>query len=680
MKSIRSFFSYLLCSLLSIQPICALQSEKGFKDLSTYSQISQQYLPNFGSLEEALLREQLNVVELNEYEKRQVVLGVFDKYAKQKNHAYENILHRNAWKDLNLFESVSDDESVQLMSIINNTQTVMGEVKLAQMLTKPITDMVQLQKRQTIIKEFINNESLAKDLELILVDLKRYEESFLSFWRLRDEAKFDRVYFMQEMFKKNNTSAVALESSTRVADLLTVGYLPIIFGINLCAKKNRSFIKQYNKYLTKENIKYFYSILIRIWNNLSPADKLNYLKKGGFFVFMICIALGAWGLMIYQEHLAITQIQTVRKKMYNVSEFVFSMDDLAKRCAQSSILSGGIDSFSDNGNILDVLCQKHSGLKTVVGHLKSSSVRYTGYLTHFITPVGRALASYKMMKKEGHNFAAFLDFVGELDAYLSMAKWYKKSLKSNNAKVCFAQFIKADMPSLSIAGMWNPFIDQDNVITNDVAIGQKFGTPNMIVTGPNAGGKSTVLKGIILNVLLAQTFGISCASEMIFTPYSKICTHLNIIDQSGIKSLFQAEVGRAQELIHTVKDLEEGKFSLTIMDEVFNGTNPTEGEAAAFSIGSYISQFSNSNCIIATHFPRLTLLPEYTDNKFQNFKVYVNMLKGGAFTYPYKFVSGTADQRIAIDILQAEGFDTKILELARDIIDNPDKYQVDKEG
>ena len=52
------------------------------------------------------------------------------------------------------------------------------------------------------------------------------------------------------------------------------------------------------------------------------------------------------------------------------------------------------------------------------------------------------------------------------------------------------------------------------------------------------------------------------------------------------------------------------------------------------------------------------------------------MLEDGSFSYPYDFVAGVADQRIAIDILEAEGFDTTILQRARDIIANPDNYQV----
>ncbi|MEX2437956.1 MAG: hypothetical protein WD449_01750, partial [Candidatus Babeliales bacterium] len=378
----------------------------------------------------------------------------------------------------------------------------------------------------------------------------------------------------------------------------------------------------------------------------------------------------------YQAHGRIKLMQTLRKKMHSVSEFVLTMDDITQMVAKNTAVSRGLTTFTNQGGMLSAACAHDNSLAWFMSHLESWAIQSTAYLTHFCTPVGRALAAYKQMKDEKHKFAPLMECVGELDACLSMAKLVKKISAHEGAAVCFPEFLEQDSGELEINGMWNPFIDQQRAITNDIALGDRFETPNMIVTGPNAGGKSTVLKGIVLNVILAQTFGIAMAEQMRLTPYSKICTHLNIIDQSGIKSLFQAEVGRAQELIETIGSLPEGEFALTIMDEVFNGTNPVEGEAAAFSIGEYVTQFKNSNCIIATHFPRLTLLPKYTNNRFKNFKVFVNKIKSGSFTYSYKFVEGTADQRIAIDILEAEGFDTNILTRARDIIANPDKYSV----
>ena len=80
--------------------------------------------------------------------------------------------------------------------------------------------------------------------------------------------------------------------------------------------------------------------------------------------------------------------------------------------------------------------------------------------------------------------------------------------------------------------------------------------------------------------------------------------------------------------------------------------------------------------LIATHFPRLTLLSKFTNNKFKNFKVFVNFLADGSFIYPYEFISGVSDQHIAIDILESQNFDISLLQRARDIIKHPENYKV----
>ncbi len=660
--------SLLLLSVLSLPLQTAYAIEKATKleqtNSVTYRNIAKQYLPNFGSLETALMREQMGIAELDEYEKRQIVLEIFQRHAVTENRADNKILTRNAWEDLNLFKSASDDESINTISIINNTRTIMGEVKLSQMLTNPTTDISVLKNRQAMLKELIENETLADNLDVMLQDLKDVEEPVLSFWRLRDEKQFDLVFFKQEKFKKYNNSALANELSTRFQDFMKVGYFPAYFiwvfkqagvttaGIRRAADRFVEFMK-------------------------SDAEQLDKFKAVGGIFAAFTVFMAFYGFMIYQEHKIVRLIQTVRKKMYKVSEFVFGLDDIAKECAGNKALSQGLIRLTHKGNMLEAVCEEQSTVADLVSNLESWSVRSTNYFTHFCTPVGKALASYKQMKQEGQQFAPMLELVGELDACLSMAKLYKKLSSDTGATVSFVEFLEQDTGELEIKGMWNPFIAQDSVIMNDVALGERFNSRNLIVTGPNAGGKSTVLKGIILNAIFAQTFGIAMATSMRITPYSKICTHLNIIDQSGIKSLFQAEVSRAQELIDTISGLKKGEFALTIMDEVFNGTNPVEGEAAAFSIGEYIADFPKSNCIIATHFPRLTLLPKFTDGAYTNYKVFVNKMKSGSFSYPYKFVEGTADQRIAIDILEAEGFNTRILKRARDIIEKPEDYTVE---
>lgn len=88
-------------------------------------------------------------------------------------------------------------------------------------------------------------------------------------------------------------------------------------------------------------------------------------------------------------------------------------------------------------------------------------------------------------------------------------------------------------------------------------------------------------------------------------------TYLNITDDVGAgSSLFKAEVLRTQKLIDTIKKATPGEYSFVVFDEVFNGTSPVEGAAAAYSVGKQLSAFDQSMSLIASHFSLLTKLEE----------------------------------------------------------------------
>jgi len=209
---------------------------------------------------------------------------------------------------------------------------------------------------------------------------------------------------------------------------------------------------------------------------------------------------------------------------------------------------------------------------------------------------------------------------------------------------------------------WNPMINPDVVVTNSIEIGTHAKNPrNVIITGPNAGGKSTVLKGITLSMILGQTFGIAPANRMVFTPFHLINTYLNIADSSGVESLFQAEMRRVEELLREICSMKRTEFSYVIMDEIFTGTNPKEGMAGAYGIAKKISTYPNNISLIATHFMVLTELEHDAKGLFVNKKVRVNKDEFGKISYIYRLENGITDQAIALDLLTQSGFDSEIL-------------------
>jgi len=264
---------------------------------------------------------------------------------------------------------------------------------------------------------------------------------------------------------------------------------------------------------------------------------------------------------------------------------------------------------------------------------------------------GRILALFKVMLAIKNSFVSSMQEAGDLDALMSIAKLYKENANNTNGKYCFAKYIKAERPSLKIEGFWHPYLPPHIAVLNNFKIG--FPNKNFygVITGPNGGGKSTILKALILSPWCAQTLTICPASNVELTPFSRFNTYLNMVDHIGKESLYQAEVRRAGELLQMLKNLNTDEFALVIMDEIFTGTNAYEGEIGAYGIAKHFLDFDKVIALFATHFPKLPALETESKGVFKNYKVAVDILDNSKIRYTYKLTPGEATQHIALQIL-----------------------------
>ena len=202
-----------------------------------------------------------------------------------------------------------------------------------------------------------------------------------------------------------------------------------------------------------------------------------------------------------------------------------------------------------------------------------------------------------------------------------------------------------------------------------------------VITGPNAGGKSTFIKAIIISILFSQTITLSPSKNITLTPFELLSTYLNIPDCKGKESLFEAEMNRSLTYINRLKILDKkNKFSIVVMDEIFNSTNPEEGISGAYAICKKMSSFQNNISIITTHFNYLTKLNKHG---FENYKIKINKINN-KIIYPYKLQKGISDQFIALELLKQKGFDSEIIsesnKIYKKIRKQKKKKKVKKQG
>lgn len=247
--------------------------------------------------------------------------------------------------------------------------------------------------------------------------------------------------------------------------------------------------------------------------------------------------------------------------------------------------------------------------------------------------------------------ACALDALGALmDARQSMA------LQS-------VSFVSDKRPHLVMRGLWYPGITR-SAVTNDWSF--TGDDRNAILTGPNAGGKSTLMKAVLVATLLAQTIGItSCKEGMELQPFGAIASHINVPDsQKRGESLFQAEMQRIKGCVDLLQNAEDrGLTALVVIDEIFSSTNPVEGVAGAYATALRIGSFKCALSIISTHYGYLARLAK--DPGFRAFQMPVKMKirdkDNAKLVAPYKLKPGVSHQYVALELMRHSGVDTEIL-------------------
>ncbi len=179
----------------------------------------------------------------------------------------------------------------------------------------------------------------------------------------------------------------------------------------------------------------------------------------------------------------------------------------------------------------------------------------------------------------------------------------------------------------------------------------------VLLTGSNASGKSTFLKTMALNAILAQTIH-TCLAGCYEAPFFRVLSSMALRDDLGSgESYYIVEIKSLKRILDASAG--EDVPLLCFVDEVLRGTNTVERIAASTQILKSLSG-RNILCFAATHDIELTelLKEEYNNYHFEE------EIRDGDIFFNYKLMSGKATTRNAIKLLELMGYDEKIIQEA----------------
>ena len=188
---------------------------------------------------------------------------------------------------------------------------------------------------------------------------------------------------------------------------------------------------------------------------------------------------------------------------------------------------------------------------------------------------------------------------------------------------------------------------------------------NIIITGVNAGGKTTYVKSIASNIILSQCFGIINALKGDMIIYDALISIMRIKDEVGVSSYFEAETSYCNKMIEIADELSKnGKRGVFILDEPMHSTPPLEAISVAYSITKYLGNLKGIRLIITTHFHKLIELEK--NNNFINLSVSATKIND-KYVFDYKIKRGGSRQTIAIELLEKHKLKEEIINSAIEI-------------
>lgn len=238
-----------------------------------------------------------------------------------------------------------------------------------------------------------------------------------------------------------------------------------------------------------------------------------------------------------------------------------------------------------------------------------------------------------------------------------------------NAKALYAHELKATEPIIdannyvALWQAWHPLLEREKAVANDIILGEEYQA--IVITGPNTGGKTILLKTVGVIQLMAQMgLYIPAGENSRVGVFTEIFADIG--DEQSIEQNLSTFSSHMSNIVSILKQINDK--SLILIDEIGSGTDPQEGSSLAIAILDYIAS-KQSYVIASTHYPELKAYG-YDRPKTINASMEFD---GDTLQPTYQLLLGVPGRSNAFDISKRLGLPSIIIDQARGLLSEEDQ-------
>ena len=571
-------------------------------------------------------------------------------------------LGNHALEQLDVFNNNPNQKS--LFEIINYTKTLIGKRYLKQQLSKPLVENNELHERYELISKLVKNDNykILNDLLEDINDLERlirrleigilhpYELNllFLSYYQIKKIIEFSEK---NKIFSLN-------KSSIDIDNFLD--YIKKTFNLNIIANLNFSNFNEYDKNIFLNNK---YNDITKLYNEIETAnsfmeklqEKLSEyieIKKDTTLIQLKYNERDGHYLLITSKRCSLLKTNLKEVKEINVNGIILKVDELV---------------FTElpKSSYTKINCKKIKEISMSVVSLKIALAKLIKL--KFIEELDIITKQFSEILQYWSKNISFIDFINS-GANCAIKNHYTQPIIVNN-----------DVSYFKSTQLRHPIVENINnnfeYKTHDIELGGPNELCGILLYGINSSGKSTLMKSIGLNIILAQIGYFTASKSFEFMPYKSLFTRI-----TGNDNLHRGLSSFMVEMVELTSILKRNnKNTMVIGDEICKGT---EEKSANIIVAYMLKTLSDSNTsfITATHLHKLTSLEvvkSLKNVKAKHLKITCDS-QNEKLIFDRQLSDGQGDSFYGLTVAKFLMKDNKFNEVTTEILNDYDNYDIKK--